>query len=237
MASRADPVALPPAPRLSGALRTALTDFYFNSGRLVPANAAWGLAALGIGFALLAWPLVGLLLAPLLAVPTAGVFRVAARVVRTEPDVSWRDAFAAWRDLGGPALGLGAVAVAVAVILGSNLVVGLAQADPVGWVMATFAGWGLVVLWCGAIAAWPILVDPARERQPVRQRLRLAALLVLAFPVRFAALGLAVGLVVVVSALLTAVLLTVGVAYVALVAGRFVLPAADRLEARLADGR
>ena len=45
MASRAEAHGGKRTPRIGSALRAALTDFYFNSGRLVGANVVWGMAA------------------------------------------------------------------------------------------------------------------------------------------------------------------------------------------------
>jgi hypothetical protein len=69
--------------------------------------------------------------------------------------------------------------------------------------------------------------------EPARERLRLAALLVLAHPVRVVGLGLVLAALIVISVVAVVALLTVSVAFAALVATRYVLPAADRLEARL----
>ncbi|HEU4571888.1 MAG TPA: hypothetical protein VFR93_04320, partial [Candidatus Limnocylindrales bacterium] len=60
-------------------------------------------------------------------------------------------------------------------------------------------------------------------------------LLVLAHPFRLGVLALVAGVLLVVSAVLFAALVTVSLAFVALLAARYLLPAADRLEARL-DG-
>ena len=71
----------PVAPSLGGAIRAAAIDFYSNSWRLVPANLVWAavlLAVLVVGGA----SIVGLALAPLLAIPTGGLFAVAARLAR-----------------------------------------------------------------------------------------------------------------------------------------------------------
>ncbi len=69
----------------------------------------------------------------------------------------------------------------------------------------------------------------------MRDRIRIAGLLVIAFPMRFAALGLALAAILLASTLATIALATIGVAFSALVATRYVLPAADRLEARLGE--
>jgi hypothetical protein len=80
---------------------------------------------------------------------------------------------------------------------------------------------------------WPIFSDQARAGRPVAERARLAALLVLARPGRIGALGLVLAVLLAVSAAAVVALATVSVAFSALVASRFVQPAADRLEAVL----
>lgn len=230
MASRAESVGSPAAPPLTKAVRSALTDFYFNSGRLVPVNIVWGGGLVVVVLVALIWPLGALVLAPLLAIPTAGIFRVAARIVRNDRDISLRDALAATRADAMPILLLGLAFVAAVVILGSNMVAGLTSPEPLGWVIGTFAAWGLIVMWCGALVAWPLMVDPRRAQRPPSDRLRLAGTLLLAHPVRVGALGIVVAMIVVISTILAAVLLTVGIAFVALVACRYIYPAADRLD-------
>ena len=235
MASRADVLGTgpTPTPRLGRVIRAALSDFYFNSVRLVAANLIWGVAAIGIWLVWLVWPLATLVLAPLLAFPTVGIFRLAARIVRKDGQISFRDSLDAYRDYARATLLLGLASVAVGVILGTNASVGLTQSEPIGWILGTFAAWGLVVLWCGAMVVWPLLVDPSRADQPVRERLRLGGLLLLAFPGRIALLGVVVAVIAVISTILLAALLTIGVSFIALIACHYVYPAADRFEARL----
>ena len=119
------------------------------------------------------------------------------------------------------------------VVLGVNLVAGLLSASVVGWALATLAAWGLVATWLFAWTFWPILVDPARADRPVRDRLRTAALLLVAGPLRLLALGIVLLVLTIASAFLIVTLVTVSIAFGALIATRFVLPAADRLDARL----
>lgn len=230
--SRAE-AAAPAAPTIGGALRAALTDFYYNSWRLVPANMLWGVGLVLLYLVALVWPLAALALAPLLAVPTAGVFRLAALIVRGEA-ASFRDGLAAWRALATPAVAAGIVGVVAAVVFGSNVVTGILSHEMLGWAFATFAAWALATAWVVGLAFWPLLADPARDREPASHRARLAGLLVAAFPARLGALGAVLALVSILSAIAFAALVTVSVSYVALVACRYVLPAADRLEARLA---
>jgi len=229
----AEPASGPPtAPRLGGALRGAAIDFYFNSWRLVPANLVWAAGLVAILALAASVSLLALLLVPLLALPTVGIYRLAALIVRGEP-AALSDAFAAWRRFGAPALALAVALLAAGVMFGFNVANGLLRGDLAGWSLATLAFWGLVVAAMAACAAWPVLVDPRREMLSTHARVRLALLLIVAYPVRFAALALVLGLIVAISTVGFAALLTISVSYVALVAVRYVLPAADRLEARL----
>ena len=83
---------LPAPPSLSGTLRASISDFYFNSWRLVPANLIWGL---GLAIVYLAsftfWP-AAVVLAPLLCLPVVSMHRIGGRIVRGG-DVSLSDGF------------------------------------------------------------------------------------------------------------------------------------------------
>ena len=85
------------------------------------------------------------------------------------------------------------------------------------------------------MAFWPLLADPERKGRSARDLARLAGLLVLAHPRQLGGLVLMVTALLVVSTVLFAVLITVAVGFTIGVACRAVLPAADRLEARLAE--
>ena len=222
-----------PSQQPRGVVRAALTDYYFNSLRLVPANVVWGATVILVALVALSWPLGGLLSLPILALPTAGVFAVAARAVRGGAGGGLADSLFAYRRAPGSMLLLGVAWVAVAVILASNLVVGLGRGDPFGWGLATLAGWGLIALWCGSLVGWPLVVDPARADRPLGDRLRLAGQLLLLEPRRFATLGLGAAIIAAVSVVLTAAILTVSVAFIALIACRTVYAVADRLEPSL----
>jgi len=226
----AAPLARPSIPH---ALRAAASDFFYNSWRLVPANIVWGVAFIAIALLGISAPLLGLVLVPLLALPTVGLFRIAALIARGEA-VSLSDGFSAWRRFGGPALATGLVVTVCAVVATWDLLAGLTSNSFVGWVLGTLAAWGLLVVSATTIAFWPLLVDPRRVDRPVRERLRLAGMVVVAYPLRIAALLLVLALVFVGGFVAFAALVTIAVAYSASVACRWVLPAADRLEARLA---
>jgi hypothetical protein len=216
------------------AFRAAGVDFYYQSLRLVPANVAWGTGLLAV-LAIAMWlsPTVALVAAPLLGLPFVGIARVTAQIVRGE-DVVLSDVATAIRSYAMPALVAGIVTVVAGFVFATNVVGGIAGGGPIGWAFATLAAWGLAALWIVGIAFWPLLVDPVRETIPVAARARLAGLVVVANPVRFAILGAVLAAVTIVSAVAFAALLSVSVAFVSLVASCVTLPAADELEARLA---
>ena len=220
---------------LGGALRASLQDFYFNSWRLAPANLLWGAILVA---ALIASPtsLIGLVLLIALAVPTAGIYRMAALIARGEP-AGFSDFLAGMRTLGPAALLLGLGAAALAFVLTTNIFLGLGANNPLGWLMSALALWGLVGLVMLLTTVWPLLADPRREHVGLRARLTLAGLVVIGRPGRVLALTAVVLVVLAVSTVLFALLAMVSVAYVALVSSRYVLPLADNLEARLREAR
>jgi hypothetical protein len=220
-------------PSIPGAVRASAIDVFYNSWRLVPANIVWGVAFVVVALVFLSAPALGLLLVPLLAVPAVGVFRIAALIARGQA-VSLADGFAAWRRFGPAALAAG-VAITLGIVVTTwDLVAGITSDSLIAWAIGTLAAWGLLLLVAGSVVLWPLLVDPAREDRPIRERLRLAALLVVAYPLRVAALVIVLLAILVASFVAFAALVTVSIAFVALVACRWVLPAADRLEWRLA---
>lgn len=216
-----------------GLLRGSLSDFYFNSWRLVPANLAWG--ALMVA-ALVAGPgtPVGIALLALLAVPTAGIYRMAALIARGEP-ATLSDFTGGMRRFGARGVVVGVAAGILAVVFATNVVVGLESGNPLGWFVSAMALWGLVGLVMGLVALWPLLVDPDRDGAGLRAVLVLAGLVVIGRPGRMLFLTVVVAAVLAVSTIAFALLLMVALAFVALFTARFVLPLADDLEARLPE--
>jgi uncharacterized membrane protein YesL len=220
-------------PRLATAVRASLSDYYFHSVRLVPVNLVWGagaLIAVVIGWA---WPLGGLAALALLPVPAAAVFALGAAIVRGSASVGVRDAIAQGRAAARRVLPVGVVWLFANLVLLTNVATGIAGGSALGWVVSVSAAWGLAILWCGAVVLWPLLLDPAHPDRSVADDLRLAATLLLVDPIRFGALGVFTGIVVVVSTILTVALPTISVSFLALVACRSVYPVADRVEPRL----
>ena len=234
MASRAEPLPARADVGLRSAIRAAAFDFYYQSIRAVPANILWGIALLAVvALAIEGGPIVTLGVAPLLAIPYVGVVRLAALVAR-DRDVVLSDVWRAYRRFGLPALGIGVLTTLAAALLASNVVVGASMGGLLGWVFATLAASGLLGIWVVGFPVWVLLVDPERDDQPPRKRLRLALLLVLAAPGRMVALALLLSIVLLISTVAFAALLTISVSFTSLVAARYILPLADRLETWLA---
>lgn len=215
------------------AVRLSLTDFYFASLRLVAVNLAWGAVAVAVVVLALGTPVAGLALLPLLAVPTAAVYRAAGRIVRAGSRSASGDDLAAHalplldRRLAGRALGFGVVIVAAGALLVGNAVTGLGRADPPGWALATLAAWGLIGLAGIALVGWPVIVDPLRADRPVREDLAAIAAVLLLHPGRVLRLALVTAAILALSIALTAAVLTVGIAFAALVGCRTVYPLAE----------
>ena len=121
------PAPLPQPPTLRGALRDSISDFYFNSWRLVPANLLWGLGlARRLPGRLIWWPL-ALVLAPLLCLPLVTMHRIGGRIVRGG-DVSLSDGLRAWREVGVAAVVVGASRSSPLRSMLANLIGGLQSA-------------------------------------------------------------------------------------------------------------
>jgi hypothetical protein len=224
-----------PPPGIAAAFRLAAIDFYDHSLRLVAANTAWGVALVAVlGIMFLIGSLAGLAVLPLLAIPFAGVVRLAALIVR-EQDVVLSDAWSASRRFGLRALVVGIAVTLVAVALLTNLQIGLLSGGLGGGFLLALATWGLLVLWLLALPFWVLMVDPARERWPMRATLTLTAYLMLASPGRIIVVGVVQLALLIAATILFAALLTIALAYLALVTARALLPVADRLTGALAQ--
>lgn len=220
---------------LGQAARAAATDFYFNSIRFVPANVAWALSAGIVLFLAASWP-PAIILIPALAIPFVGITRMAALLVRGEP-ASLGDFVGGMRRFGPQSAGVGLVLTLAGAVLVTNLATGFGSNEPVGWFLGASALWGLVALAMSTIAIWPVLADPSRDDEPLRRRLRLAGLVVVGRPGRLFLLTILIAIVLVASTALLGGIVLFGIAYAGLLATRWVLPAADELEARYEAAR
>lgn len=220
---------------IARAIRQAGIDFYFNSWRFVPANLAWGFAALFVLFLAVAWP-PAIVLVVLLAIPIAGMHRMAALLARGEA-ASVSDFVEGMRRFGVAAAGVAAGAAILAFVLTTNIVVGFGSGGPLGWFLGATALYGDIAIAMFLVAAWPILVDPRHETAPLRRRLQLAALVVIGRPGRLFLLTVLIVALLALSIVVLAAIVLVSVGYTSILATRWVLPVVDELEARYEAAR
>jgi uncharacterized membrane protein YesL len=216
-------------------VRQAAIDFYFNSLRFVPANLIWAFGVLVVLFLGVTWP-PAFLLGVVLAVPVAGMHRMAALLTRGEA-ASFSDFVEGMRRFGATALGVAAGAAMIALVLTTNVMTGFASDGPLGWFLGATALYGDVALGMFLVAFWPILVDPRHENERLRRRVQLAGLVVMGRPGRLFLVTAVIVVLFAVATVLFAAIVLVAVGYVSLLATRWVLPAADELEARYEAAR
>jgi hypothetical protein len=210
------------------AIRASLTDFYFNSWRLAPANVLWALTLLLVAGGALVWLPLALAL-PVLGLPTVGLYRIAGRIVRGEA-AAFGDLLAGVRERGRSALVVAAGAFLLGTTFTTNVILGREAGGPAGWLFSVLALDADIILVAFLVVGWPLLADPRRADLGLGRLARLAVLVALARPGRILALTVLVAAVLVLSTILLAALVMVAVAFVALVTTRVVLPIADRLE-------
>lgn len=227
--SRAERRSVPPHPRLWRSLREASSDFYFNSWRFLAANILLGALIVALVVASLATPW-GLLLIMLLVLPAAGMMRMATCLVRDfHTDLA---DFAAIVRRPWPVLGVGLGQLAMTVILVGDILIAAAWRSWPGTFLLIGALYGLVALWSYAVVAWPLLLDPERDAEGIRPRLRLALVVFLVHPVRLGLFALLVGALLVLAMVVIMPVLTFAVGVLWLAIARYVLPVADRIEGR-----
>jgi hypothetical protein len=215
-------------PSTGAAVRLAAEDWYFHSAVMLVANVVWGIGLVLTYVASLAHPMAGVVAAVLLALPTSGLFRVAASIVRGEEGVAVRDAFR-WRRNARLTLAVGVGLVLLAVVASVDLSIGLGSGDLTGMALATFAAWGALGALVVACCWWPVASDPRRDDLGGRAIIRIACMVAAAYPRRLAALLLVVVVVVALSSVLFVALLTISMGFVALLLSRVVLSMADVL--------
>ena len=227
--SRAEERALPPPPRVRGVLRQAVGDLYYNSWRFLGANVLLGAVLIVIVLASVgsAWALV---LLPLAALPAAGMLRMATVLVR-DGHCDFGDVLDVIRRP-WMSLAVGSAQALLGLVLIVDLRLGAAIGSSIGLVLTVSALYGLVIGWAYASVAWPLLVDPERDREPIAGRLKLAGLVLVAHPIRVGGFLLLVGIVLATAAVAIAPFVTFAVALAWLVIARYVLPVADRIEGR-----
>ena len=211
--------------RLGTALRGAVSLLLEWAVPLLTANVAWGLVVAAYLLLLVGLPIL-LLAAPLLALPTACLMRLAVAAVRAGvPTLGMaRDELGR---LWERKLGLAAVQILVMGVAWANI--GLAGQIG-GWIGLLSGGvaiYGVIASAILATALWPIVCDPLREG-PMRAQLRLAIAASVRRPIRIGLLAAVVGAAAFISVQLLVPAFVLPIA-VLLAAAGYVVPLADEI--------
>ena len=170
----------------------------------------------------------------LAAPPLAGLFRLGGQATRGR-DVNLSDAIDPCARRRPRSCSPGRRSRLAVLVLATNVVTGLLVGGILPWMVSTAAAWGLLATLVLGFAYWPLAVDPARAGMraarpgPAGRRCSPSRI-----PCGSGALTLVLALILAASTVVFAALVTVSVALCAFIACRYVLPAADRLEAQLA---
>lgn len=194
------------------------------------ANLLWG-AGFGVAAYAASRHPAGLVVLAALIIPSIGLMSMATVLVR-EQRLFFSDFSDGIRHRFWAHVGLGVAQCLLVAVAAGDVLIGLQLPGLLGVVLVVGAGYLLLGVWLFAVIGWPLVLDPLRRDESLRASMRLAAVLMLAHPLRLGMLALLLLVVLVVSTVLIAALVTVSVALSALVAAHYVLPAADRLEGR-----
>lgn len=219
-------------PGIARALLLAAESLFDDLAPMVGGNLVFGACLLVTVLAAQAHLLGNLLIIPL-AVPAAGVMRLAAAHVRrgTGHWTDFGDGLRRWRMV----LAVAVVQVLAAGLLVLDLALGLSAGGLVGGVLAAMATYGAALAWVAAVTGWPLLMDPEHDAEPMARRLRLALALMLSRPLRLGLLALLVGALLAIATVAIVPVLLFAFALACLLAAHYVLPAADALEGRDSD--
>lgn len=188
-------------------------------------NLAWLVVVALFGFLRLVVPIL-IVLAPLLALPTAVLMRLAVAVAR-DRSPSWSMATAELGRLAGRKLLLGTAQLLVLALGVVNVLLAGNIGGILGIVSAVIAAYAVIATWMYAVALWPIVCDPDREA-PLREQLRMALTVVILRPLQIGVLALITALAVIVCVQLIAPAVFLPGFVLVVVAG-YVVPFVDRL--------
>ena len=188
-------------------------------------NLAWLVVVALFGFLRLVVPVL-IVLAPLLALPTAILMRLAVAVAR-DRSPSWSMAIAELGRLAGRKLLLGTAQLLVLALGVVNVLLAGNIGGILGVISALIAAYAVIATWMYAVALWPIVCDPDREA-PLREQLRMALTVVILRPLQIGVLALITALAVIICVQLIAPAVFLPGFVLVVVAG-YVVPFVDRL--------
>ncbi len=210
---------------VAGAIRRSFALSLEWAVPFVASNMAWAVVAgayllLLVGFPILAFA------APLLAIPTSALMRLAVVAIRSGvPTLP-----VAWAEMGRlpeRKVGMAFVQLLVIGVAIANLDLSVRIGGALGLLSAGVALYAAVATAILSIAVWPIVCDPAREA-PLRVQLRVAVSVAVQRPLQLLVLALLAALAVYVSTQLLVPALVLPTVVLLAIAG-YVVPAADAI--------
>ncbi|HEX5396282.1 MAG TPA: hypothetical protein VFX74_04235 [Candidatus Limnocylindria bacterium] len=217
-------------PGVIGSFGSGVANFVGNAWRFLVANLIFGaifvvMATYGSRTQL------AYLLAIVLILPVAGLMRMAAVQVRTRQGARMSDFLAPMRRPWHILL-LGTIQLVIGLVMWIDVVVGLGSGQWLPAILAIGALYLLLGLWSYALIAWPLLLDPLHDGEPVRARLSLALQVLLTSPMRVLAFAVLSGLLLGLATAAVGLVVTVALALIWLSIASFSLTLVDRFEAR-----
>jgi hypothetical protein len=208
------------------ALRSALSETYRCSWRLLVVNTAVSAAACAVVLVVSSVPL-ALLLAPLVAGPlAAALVHCTVKLIR-EGEFALADAIEGLRLYWRRGLVLGGL-FGTGLLLGVLAVSFYSSANHRALPLAALSAYVLAIFCVIVLVSWPLAI--AEPDAPITDALRSAWMLLMRSPFRFLALGAALLVVNALGAVMVLPLLTLTIAYSFLAAGHVVLPRSSTQE-------
>ena len=214
-----------PAPSLARAIRDSFARYLDEIVVYLVVNVAWMLVLAAFAFVRIGVP-VAIVFAPLLALPTAALMRMAVASAR-DRSPTWAMARVELGRVPGRKVALAAVQLLVIGFGLTNVFLGVGISGLLGALSAIVSGYVVLATWMYALALWPIVCDPERKG-PVGEQLRVALAVVVVRPLQLGLLALLAALAVVVSLQLIVPAIFLPSLVLLVVAG-YVVPVADEL--------
>lgn len=225
---------IPPPPGVIGSFGSGVANFVGNAWRFLVANLIFGVIFVVMATYGSRTPL-AYLLAIVLILPVAGLMRMAAVQVRTREGARMSDFVSPMRRPWHILL-LGIIQLVIGLVMWIDVVVGLGSGQWLPAILAIGALYLLLALWSYSLIAWPLLLDPLRDGQPIRARLALGVQVLLASPMRILAFAILSGTLLGLATAAIGVVVTVALALIWLSIASFSLTLVDRFEARAQAG-
>lgn len=222
-----------PPPGVIGSFGSGVANFVSNAWRFLVANLIFGAMFLVMATYGSRTPL-AYLLAIVLILPVAGLMRMAAVQVRTREGARMSDFLSPmrrpWR-----ILLLGVIQLVIGLVMWIDVVVGLGSGQWLPVILAIGALYLLLALWSYSLIAWPLLLDPLHDGEPIRARLALGVQVLLAHPMRILAFAILSGALLGLATAAIGIVATFALALIWLSIASFSLTLTDRFEGQLAN--